>query len=170
VGQSNKKFKFIEKIKENKKLQTTIVIILIILVVFVFLTGIFNTEQKQTKNTEKAVVDLYVESLENRLSNTLSQVEGAGKVSVVITVESGMETVLAKKIVTKETASGKEIEETPLLVNGKTVVLKELYPKVIGVLIVAQGANNISVLTKIKQATKSLLDIELNQIEILTMK
>ena len=51
MGQSNKKFKFIEKIKENKKLQTTIVIILIILVVFVFLTGIFNTEQKQTKKT-----------------------------------------------------------------------------------------------------------------------
>jgi stage III sporulation protein AG len=55
-------------------------------------------------------------------------------------------------------------------VNGKTVVVKEMYPKIIGVLIVAEGAGNIGVMTRIQKATTSLLDIEINQIEILTMK
>jgi len=104
------------------------------------------------------------------LSKTLSSVSGAGKVSVVITVESGMQTVLASKTVTTSDENGTKIEESPIIVNGKTVVIKELYPKITGVLIVAQGANNISVLSKLQQATVSLLDIELNQIEILTMK
>ena len=114
-------------------------------------------------------VDSYVTNLEERLSKTLSKVKGAGKVSVIITVESGMETVLASKIITTETPTGTEVEETPLIVNGKTVVVKELYPKIVGVLIVAEGANNISVMNKIQQATISLLDIQLNQIEILSM-
>ena len=112
----------------------------------------------------------YVQSLEKRLSSTLSKVEGVGKVSVVINVESGMETILAMKTTVVETSSGKETTQTPLLVNGKTVVVKEKYPNIVGVLIVCEGAGNISVLYKIQQATVSLLDIELKQIEILTMK
>ena len=56
------------------------------------------------------------------------------------------------------------------MLNGKTVVLKELYPKINGVVIVAEGANNITVMRKIQQATTSLLGVDLGRIEILTMK
>ena len=112
----------------------------------------------------------YVSQLERKLSETLSAVKGAGKVSVIITVESGMETVLAMKTSVTETAKGKETVETPILVNGKTVVLKEMFPKITGVLIVCEGASSISVMNKIEQATVSLLDVNVNQIQILTMK
>jgi stage III sporulation protein AG len=81
-----------------------------------------------------------------------------------------METVLATTSTTTTTQNGTETVETPLVVNGKTVVLMEVYPKITGVLIVAQGAKNIAVLNKIQQAAVSLLDINVNQIEILTMK
>ena len=155
-----------EKIKANKKLQFVFVIILSIILIFVFISSMSNDNK-----TEQVVgINEYVTNLETRLENTLSKVNGAGKVSVVITIESGMETVLAMEKITRETASGKEITETPLIVNGKTVVIKENYPKIIGVLIVAKGADNISTLSKIQQATISLLDINVNQIEILTMK
>jgi stage III sporulation protein AG len=49
-------------------------------------------------------------------------------------------------------------------------VIKEKFPEITGVLIVAEGGQSISVLKRIQQATVSLLDINLNQIEILTMK
>ena len=109
---------------------------------------------------------MYVNDLENRLRNTLSQVDGAGKVSVVITVESGMETVLATETVINETTMGKETIKKPIIVNGKTVVVKEMYPKIIGVLIVAEGAGNIGVMTRIQKATTSLLDIEITPISV----
>ena len=51
-----------------------------------------------------------------------------------------------------------------------TVTLKEEYPKITGVLIVAEGAENLIVNYKIQQATMSLLNIEADKIEILTMK
>jgi len=164
---NSKKINIIEKIKKNKKLQITLIILIFLIVFAIF---IFSSFSGDTKTDSLTSHDLYVQNLENRLSKSLSKVEGAGNVSVVITVESGMETVLAMKTETIENSNGKQITETPILVNGKTVVLKEMYPKILGVLIVAEGANSISVLRKIQQATTSLLDINVNQIEILTMK
>ena len=80
-----------------------------------------------------------------------------------------METVLAYKTIKTESANGVEIEETPILVNGKTVTLMEKYPKVNGVLIVLEGSS-LATISRIQEATTSLLDIKLSQIEILTMK
>ncbi len=151
----------------NKKIQY-LLIALILIVVAIICFSVYS--EKNTSESVDDVLNDYVVSLENRLSSTLSKVSGAGKVSVIITVESGRENVLAMKTVSNTTQSGVEIEETPIIVNGKTVVIKELNPKIVGVLIVAEGANNISVMNRIQQATMSLLDIEINQIEILTMK
>lgn len=155
----------LEKLKNNKLVKSMIVVLLIIIVLLLTFGGFLGSNK--TSSTE---TDDYVTLTEKKLTSILTEIDGAGKVSVAITVESGMETVLAMKTTTKETASGKEIEETPIIVNGKTVVLKEMYPKITGVLIVAEGADNISVMKKIQQATISLLDVNINKIEILTMK
>ena len=156
----------LSRIKNDKKIQYIIVGILAVIAIIIVAASYFSPSSAETYSYE----DDYVSVLEAKLSSVLSEVDGAGKVSVVITVESGMETVLAMETVTTETSSGIEIVETPIVVNGKTVVLKELYPKITGVLIVAEGARSLSVLSKIQQAAVSLLDIDINSIEILTMK
>lgn len=160
----------INKIKKNKKIQYLIIGILILLTTLIILFGFNNNQTTTNEKKSSDAISLYVSNLETRLSDTLSKVNGAGNVCVVITVESGMETVLAMKTTIKETSSGTETEQSPIIVNGKTIIVKELYPKITGVLIVAEGANNISVMTKLQQATVSLLSINLDQIEILSMK
>ncbi len=159
--------KLLSKIKTNKTTQYLIVIIIVVIAVFAL---IFTYLPEKAEKVSQDEISSYVSSLENRLSNVLSKVNGAGNVSVVITVESGMETVLAMKSTEKQTVNGVEKETTPILVNGKPVVVKEKYPEIIGVLIVAEGAGNISVMSRLQQATVSLLNIKLNQIEILSMK
>lgn len=161
------KINFIETIKSNKKLQYAAVIVLSLLITIVFVFSLFTKNDNKTLSDD---VDVYVSALENKLSETLSKVKGVGKVSVIIKVDGGKETVIAKKTVKTESGGKTETEETPVLVNGKTVILKELYPSVSGVIIVAEGADNFSVMRKIQQATLSLLDIDVNKIEILTMK
>ena len=155
------------KIKNTKKLQYAIIVLLFVIV---FLIIIGNGFIKNDTEEKPDSVNKYVQNLEERLEKTLSKVDGAGKVSTVITVNSGMETVLAMETITKDTANGKETTSTPILVNGKTVVLKEKYPEIVGVLIVAEGADSISTICKIQQATIALLDVNINQVEILTMK
>ena len=166
MNKENIKKNFIEKIKNNKKLQYVLVGVLVILILVVF----FFSGNVKKKETETDVVLNYINGLESKLKTVLSKVEGAGDVDVIIAVDSGMETVLAKKSVIREGSGETEIEETPIIVNGKTVPIKEVYPKITGVLIICEGAKNIAVYNKIQRATISLLDIEVNQIEILTKK
>ncbi len=166
-NEKKEKQNILEKLKNDKKAQYFVVGVLIVVAVAVVLLSYLG-KPSSSVNVENG--SDYAAVLEKKLSETLSEVEGAGRVSVVITVESEMETVLAMETIVKETAEGIETIETPIVVNGKTIVLKELYPKVTGVLIVAEGAKSIAVLNKIQQATVSLLNINVNCIEILSMK
>ena len=165
---SENKQNLISKIKGNKKVQYFIIAILFVLLIIILF--FFNKTDNKDTSENSYSIENYINSLENKLSNVLSQVEGAGKVEVVISVDSGMENVLATEKIIKDTQYGEESVETPIIVNGNTVIIKELYPKIKGVLIVSEGAKNINVMRRIQEATVSLLDIDLNQIEILTMK
>ena len=166
MSYEKRKKRITEYLKEHKKLQWILIIILLIIA----LSLLFFNDYKKKVPSETNQISSYTRDLENRLTTALSQVKGAGRINVVITIESGMETVIAMKKETSTTNNGTETTETPVLVNGKVVVLKEVFPKIQGVMIVAEGADNISVLTKIQQATMSLLDININQIQILTKK
>ena len=160
--------KIIGKIKTD--LKTRIIAVVVGFLILLLIIGInFFGSKTKNENTGDAVFQ-YVSRMEKKLENLLNKIDGAGRVSVAINVESGMETVLAKETVVKETSAGKETVSTPILVNGKTVVLKELYPEISGVLIVAEGAGNIAVYRRLQQATLSLLNVKASQIEILTMK
>ena len=163
----NKIISFIDRIKDNKKIRYFIVFLIAVAIIVLFSSSFIGN--KSEKNGETGVSE-YVNDMENKLSAVLSNVKGVGKVSVILKVDGGMETVLATKTTTVENGGKKETEETPILVNGKTVVVKELYPTISGVIVVAEGADSISVMRKIQEATVSLLGISLDKIEILTMK
>ena len=158
--------KFFDKIRNNKVLKTTLILLLgLITICFLFLD--FN-DAKQSSNDNLGLV--YIDKLEEKLTKTLSLVEGAGKVEVIINASSGVKTVLATKKVISEINGQKTIEETPIIVNGKTVVLYEEFPDITGVIIVAEGGNKIATINKLQQATISLLKIDVSQIEIMLMK
>ena len=143
------------------KIEYLLILVFAVVLLVIFTGGSSNDEVKQV-----STIDSYVESLENKLSLALSKIDGAGKVSVVISVESGMQTVLA----TEKTTENGVTREEPFTVGGKTVVIKETYPEITGVLIVAKGANNLSTKVAIINATAALLDIESNKIQVLPMK
>lgn len=152
---------FLKKVFSKIKIEYIIVIIFAVIIIVIVANGTTNKESTNTLD-----VDNYVTTLEGKLKNSLSMVNGAGKVDVIISVESGMETVLAS---TKTTENGL-VTETPFTVGGKTVVLTETYPKISGVIIVAEGGNNLSVKVALINATSVFLNIEEDKIKILTMK
>ena len=160
---------FLDKIKASSRLRAVLIVACVaVLILIVFLNLSVGSAAKVSENNDP--VTSYISDLESKLERLLSKVDGAGNVGVCITVGSGMETVLAYTTTSTETDSKRETVETPVIVNGKTVVLKELYPKITGVLIVAEGANKLSVYTKLQQAALSRLDISADKIEILAMK
>lgn len=161
----NKKNLF-DKIKNIKGLEYIIIgVIALLMILIIFSDSIFSKGASESDGTTE-----YVAALENRLENTLSRVKGAGKVSVAITVTGGNKTVIATDVTTVKNGGEIQMTETPVLVGGKVVVLGELFPEITGVLIVATGAENLSVKMNLAEAASTLLSIDSSKIRILTGK
>ena len=128
------------------------------LIVVVALIASSSFSFSKSDSTDAQNVSSYVTELEKKLSKSLSEVKGAGRVEVIISVESGFKSVY------KESADGL------VLVNGKPVVVTEGYPAITGVIIVAEGANNLSVKISLLSAARIFLNIGEEKIKILTRK
>lgn len=132
---------------------------------------------KETQDEEDSTDD-YVRKQEERLVKALKQVEGVGKVKVMITVKSSSEAVVNKdspyeESTGKEEKSVKEDEETVLIEeDGKKVpyVIKELQPEVEGVVVVAQGGGNNIVNQNIVDAVSVLFHISSYKVKVLKME
>ena len=161
-----KKSGLFDKIKKIKGMEYILIGIVALIIAVIYFSG---NAKKQTETSDDAVAR-YVDSLERRLSETLSAVKGAGKVSVAIKVAGGNKTVLAADVVTVKNGEQVQITESPLIVGGKVVVLAETYPEITGVLIVAAGASDIGVRTELLSAATTLLSVEPDKVEILAGK
>ncbi|MCI8915809.1 MAG: stage III sporulation protein AG [Oscillospiraceae bacterium] len=109
-------------------------------------------------------------ALEEKLSQTLSQVEGAGRVTVTLTVKSGMEQVLAADRTTSVTERGNSVEERTVVVNNgsgqEAVVRLERYPVFQGALVVSQGADQAEVRLVLTQAVSALTGLGADRITV----
>ncbi len=109
-------------------------------------------------------------ALEEKLSQTLSQVEGAGKVSVTLTVKSGMEQVLASDRSTSVTDRGSSVEEETVLVNSgsgqEAVLLMQRYPTFQGALVVCEGGDNAEIRLLMARAVSALTGIGTDRITV----
>lgn len=160
------KFNF-EFLKEKyKKIKFEYVIIFIALI-FVFI--LFLSSNNSSKVVNQKEIEDYVISLEEKLSTHLSKIEGAGKVSVIISVKEGLTTQIAVEKVVTTDSNGSKTEETPVLVSGKPIILTEIYPEISGVVIIAKGADDLKVKIALLSATQTYLDVTSDKIEILTM-
>ena len=160
--------KAVEELKNKLKkikLEYLIVACAIIAIVAIFLSTTSNSS-----NLDKTSVQEYVGTLENKLSNKLSMVHGAGEVEVLISVKNEGRTEIATEKKTTSNKDGVYIDEAPILVSGKPIILSEIYPEIIGVIIIAKGADNVKVRIALTAATQTFLNITSDRIEILTMR
>lgn len=126
------------------------------------------------------------DSLEEKLENILSNIEGVGSVKVFINYSESSETVAmynenSKKSTTEETdKSGgtRKVEQTDSQKeviyqeqNGtKTpIVQKTVEPKIEGAIITAKGAGDINVKTSIIQAVEAATGLATHKIQVFTM-
>ena len=128
---------------KNKYVRALILIVAVALVCSLLLR---ERPDEPSQNTQQTADE------ETKLSQILSQIDGAGEVEVMITYESGPEAVPA--------AGG----------MGEQLILKELSPVIRGVVIIAQGADDISVKMQLLQAAVTVLQVEETRIDVFTMR
>ena len=162
--------------KRNKKLELGVYIGLALLCVLLCIPG---KETRKNKDEQAYPEENKADMMEQKLMDTLSCVRGAGKVKVMITYETGNEIVPAMNtdITSSVSVSGENQTRTesssPVTTyqNGENeaIVLMEREPTVRGVIVVAQGAADISVRLKLQAAVQAVLGIEADKVEVLEM-
>lgn len=102
-----------------------------------------------------------VQDEEERLAGMLAQIEGAGRVSVMITYESGAEKSLAyeTKTSSRENSGERSEDRRAVTSGGEPMVVKEVYPQVKGVIVAADGADSASVKAAIREAVTASLGV-----------
>lgn len=117
--------------------------------------------------------DFSVAALEEKLAQTLSKVQGAGEVSVILTVQGGSRRVLAQDSKEAREADGSyERQSETVVVSGGTgngegpVLLQQLYPRFQGAVVVCEGGGNASVRLKLMEAVSALTGLGTDKIAI----
>ena len=128
------------------------------------------TENSETSQELSEVSADYESSMEQKLEELLSRVEGVGQVQVMLTFEGGRE----KKVEKDHTTTAEESrEETVYEEYGSErtpYVTLETNPKVEGVLVIAQGGKDSRVKQEILEAAQALFGIEAHKIKIMKME
>lgn len=130
-------------------------------------SGETERESMTLSATEEARDEFSREELEERLEQALSQIEGAGRVTVVLTLEES-----ARQVLAQEGKVGESSHETEtVLVNRgsgyqETVRLQELAPDYRGALVVAQGADDPAVRLALSQAVSALTGLGADRVTI----
>ena len=133
------------------------------------------TKTQKEKNAENQGVvggeeDFSVAALEEELSAILSKIEGAGEVSVMLTVRSGMERIFAIDRDCAETDEEYELREETVVIStdsGEEVVLiGQNYPTFQGALVVCPGGNDPKVQLALTRALSALTGLSSNRITV----
>ncbi|MBL4937911.1 stage III sporulation protein AG [Clostridium sp. YIM B02515] len=187
----------IEKKKNNKLPNFLIICLSLVLIsVLVILGNDFfkstsavkiNSQANSPQPREGFSVSDYETTEENKLKAVLEDIDGVGRVKVMLTIDGSEEQVPAVNINnstsnTKEQDNNGGTRETTQKNDGSTIVLtnegdknqplivKTNKPKIVGVCVVAEGAKERVVELKITQAVTRLYNIRPDKVSVYPMK
>lgn len=174
---------------KNPQFVKIVVIVGFVGIALILFSGFF-TDSKQSNDTERnssqiAYVSLteYENQLEQSLAEIICAINGAGTTKVMLTMDSTVEQVFAadknmsqsnsNNLQQSDSKNSKDITAessyiTVELSNGteQTVLVKEIQPKVRGVLVVCAGGDNSVVKEKVIDAVTKALDISSSKVSV----
>ena len=113
----------------------------------------------------------YVSSIESKLKSILSNINGAGKVEVMISVDGSSEIQFAtdETITTNGQTTEKTINIVFVTKDGvnQPIITSEKLPKINGVVVVSSGAKDTKVKLQLMSAVQTLINIDCDKIQIL---
>lgn len=152
-----------------------------------FSESVEETAAELPKDSSAGVIADYEAKQEAKLAELLSNVEGVGKVEVMLTFVSSEELVVEKdapvvrsSTVEKDSADGTrtitQYEHGDSTVyrsssgESEPYVVKTLNPRVEGVLVVAEGAGDGTVNRNITEIAQALFGVEAHRVKVVAMK
>lgn len=138
-----------------------LIVIILVGVLFMIIPSSNDNKKEIAKNETFSI------NYEDDLEEILSQISGVGDAKVMLTYSSSFEKSIAyeKNLNENEKKDGDSVinetssQNNVVLSNGEPFVIKEIYPKIQGVIVVSKGADDILVKQNIIDAVTTALNI-----------
>lgn len=159
----------VNKIKSLKHKERYIVIACVLGVALILLSEL--VPSVSTKKTDDSMdYQEYIVSLEEKTQDIISSIDGVGKCKVMITLCETDESFYASNI-EENTDSGHISKKNEYVFyednnNDFPVLIKQTFPKVMGVAVVCQGGDNAFVKERVISAVSSLFGISSAKISV----
>lgn len=177
---------------KGKNLANLVVIGIIGLLLLVLSNTLFDNNSIPNDNSNNQlhmpsqvsnITQSHQRKLEIRLEEALSNVAGVGEVIVMVTLSQGTTRVIAEDIssteaITTETdaqggtreVTNRTYNSTHVISGGVPLILLETEPQVEGVIIVAQGGEDVRIVESLTNAARAVLGIEAHRVSVLPMR
>lgn len=147
-------------------------------VFFVMLLGVFLLllpDRDREEQVGTAVLEeeapFQVEAVEQKLEEALSKVEGAGQVTVVLTVKGGSRRILAQDRTVTERDGDRDVTVSTVVVSRgsgteDTITLQQISPEFQGALVVCSGGEDPAVRLNLVEAVSALTGLGADRISV----
>ncbi len=172
----SEKFPSLKKLKNVKNIEVVIALVFLSIALLIYFSNFSNNSSSESSfNSIEYTSNVdYVTNLKIQMEESLSCIKGVGDVSVVLALSAGSELVIAssteEKTVTTTSGLTTTMVNEPIIINksgqSEPIVLSEVLPTVLGVIVVAEGADDVRVRLDLITAVKTLLDIPVENIEV----
>ena len=183
---------FLKELMSKKYVANIVVLLAIAIIALIFTSDFLVKDLDVKKGLKKTGGDTFVReddmlkteeaAIEVRLKQILGKIKGAGEVEVMITFDMGSEIIPASNTVKSEdtseekdasggirTVQSENLTENIVISNDNTakpLVLKEIKPQVRGVIVVAEGADDIEVKMRLYDAVKTVLQVSGDRVQV----
>lgn len=147
--------------------------VLLIIAVGIFLMVLPSQKEASPATEEPATIQSYV-SMEEKLERILSQIRDVGKVRVMLTEQTGSETIYQVDEDRTEGEGSLRVKTETVILSGSGthsgLVQTVTPPTYLGAIIVCQGAGSPTVRLAVANAVSAVTGIGMDRISVLEMK
>lgn len=169
-----------DKLKGVKNIQIILAVIISCIALIIYFSPTSNSVG--TADALSIKVDTASDLQAKELADALCMIKGAGNVKVMITYESGTELVPAYEQNVTEAGTKNNDENTYSKIESNKIItvyqqggsgaliLKEKKPEIKGVIVIAEGAADLSVKLNLYKAVQTVLQINPGKVDVFEMK
>ncbi len=168
-----------EKKKDLLKLIGKYKYIIVVIAVGLLFLSFPSVKEDGTDVSKSSGADFDVERFEKRIEKALVSCEGVGRAQVILSVDSGPESIYAReasqRLREQQDITESDSDTKPSIMSEGSgretpVIIKELYPEFRGAMVICDGADSATIRTKVTECVASLTGLTSNRISVIKMK
>ena len=165
---AEKKANFKESLKKLKHKEIIVAVVAVAVMLLIYFSSL--DSGKISEETTTVTTTDYCSEVREEIRLVVAKMSGDKKAEVIISWESGVEEIIAYTT----SQNGNSINSSPTIVSssgeGKPIVLKEVYPKALGVIVVFDGAENTKLKIEVMNMVSTLLGISPEKVAVYETK